>query len=101
MKMNGAPTGSILGRWSCGGTADRVAGAGRLVGNQHVPAILAGAEPPVIPENGYITAGGADEATDYVRDCGLAWRQTPGAVAWLNKLFSDMPRKPRASPTAH
>ena len=69
--------------------------------NQHVPAILAGAEPPVTSRSGYITVGGADEATDYVRDCGPAWRQTPGAVAWLNKLVSALPRKPRGSPTAH
>ena len=32
--------------------------------NQHVPAILAGAVPPVTSESGYITMGGADEATD-------------------------------------
>ncbi len=69
--------------------------------NQRVPAILAGAEPPATSESGYITMGGADEATEYVRDCGPAWRQTPGAVAWLNKLVAALPRKPRASPTAH
>ena len=33
--------------------------------NQHVPAILAGAVKPVTSESGYITMGGADEATDY------------------------------------
>ena len=60
--------------------------------NQHVPAILAGAEPPVTLVSGYITMGGADEATEYVRDCGPAWRQTPGAVAWLNKLVAALPR---------
>jgi len=48
--------------------------------NQHVPAILAGAEPAVTSRSGYITMGGADEATDYVRDCGPACRQTPGAA---------------------
>ena len=69
--------------------------------NQHVPAILAGVEPPATSEDGYITVGGADEATDYVRDCGPAWRETPGAVVWLNKLVSALPRKPRESPTAH
>jgi hypothetical protein len=45
--------------------------------------------------------GGADEATDYVRDCGPAWSQTPGAVAWLNKLVAALPKKPRACGTAH
>ena len=69
--------------------------------NQYVPAILAGAEPPVTSRSGYITMGGADEATDYVRDCGPAWRQTSGAVAWLNKLVAGLPKKPRASGTAH
>jgi tetratricopeptide (TPR) repeat protein len=70
--------------------------------NQHVPAILAGTEPPAVTsDKGYITMGGADEATDYVRDCGPAWSQTPGAVAWLNKLVAALPKKPRASGTAH
>ena len=69
--------------------------------NQHVPAILAGTEPPVTSDKGYITMGGADEATDYVRDCGPTWSQTPGAVAWLNKLVAALPKKPRASGTAH
>jgi tetratricopeptide (TPR) repeat protein len=69
--------------------------------NQHVPAILAGTKPPVSSDNGYITMGGADEATDYVRDCGPAWHQTPGAVTWLNKLAAALPKKPRASATAH
>jgi hypothetical protein len=63
--------------------------------NQHVPAILAGTKPPVISDSGYITMGGADEATDYVRDCGPAWHQTPGAVVWLNKLVATLPKKPR------
>jgi tetratricopeptide (TPR) repeat protein len=69
--------------------------------NQHVPAILAGTEPPVTSDKGYITMGGADDATDYVRDCGPAWHKTPGAVAWLNKLVAALPKKPRASGTAH
>jgi tetratricopeptide (TPR) repeat protein len=69
--------------------------------NQHVPAILAGVEPPATSENGYITVGGADEATDYVRDHGSAWRETPGAVVWLNKLVADLPKKPSTSRTAH
>ncbi len=69
--------------------------------NQHVPAILAGTEPPVISDNGYITMGGADEATEYVRDCGPAWHQTPGAVTWLNKLVVSFATKQRASGTVH
>lgn len=62
--------------------------------NQHVPAILAGTKPPAASDNGYTTMGGADEATDYVRDCGPAWHQTPGAVAWLNKIVATLPQKP-------
>jgi tetratricopeptide (TPR) repeat protein len=69
--------------------------------NQHVPAILAGTEPPVTSNSGYITMGGADEATDYVRDCGPAWHKTPDAVVWLNKLVAALPKKPRTSGTAH
>jgi tetratricopeptide (TPR) repeat protein len=56
---------------------------------------------PVTSHSGYITMGGADEATDYVRDCGPAWRQTPGAVAWLNQLVAALPKKPRTSGTVH
>ena len=69
--------------------------------NQHVPAILAGTEPPVTSDSGYITMGGVDEATDYVSDCGPAWHQTPGAVMWLNKLVAMLPKKSRAPGTAH
>jgi tetratricopeptide (TPR) repeat protein len=69
--------------------------------NQHVPAILAGTKPPVISVSGYITMGGADEATDYVRDCGPAWHQTPGAVVWLNKLVATLPTKQRSPETVH
>jgi tetratricopeptide (TPR) repeat protein len=70
--------------------------------NQHVPAILVGTKPPVASDNGYITMGGADEATDYVRDCGPVWHQTPGAVAWLNKIVATLSKKPsRASDAAN
>ena len=69
--------------------------------NQHVPAILAGAKPAVTSRSGYITTGGADEATDYVRDCGPAWQQPPGSIAWLIKLVVALPAEPRASGTAH
>ena len=36
--------------------------------NEQVPAILAGKKPPELSDSGYITVGGADEATDYVRE---------------------------------
>ena len=54
--------------------------------NEHVPAILTGTKPPAIWDDGYVTMGGPDEATDYVTGCGSAWHRTPGAVAWLTKL---------------
>jgi tetratricopeptide (TPR) repeat protein len=51
--------------------------------NAHVPAILASTRPAVCVESGYLTVGGADEATDYVRQFGASWRKTAGAVEWL------------------
>jgi tetratricopeptide (TPR) repeat protein len=71
------------------GDSDEQAAAlvrGAWSANEHVPAILAGTKPPVISDDGYVTMGGPDEATDYVRECGPAWHRTPGAVAWLTKL---------------
>ncbi|HEX3349243.1 MAG TPA: hypothetical protein VHS58_14185 [Acetobacteraceae bacterium] len=57
--------------------------------NEHVPGILAGTEPSVTTDRGYITAGGPEEATEYVLDCGAAWRRIPGAVAWLGAAEAD------------
>ena len=53
--------------------------------NPHVPGMLSGAAPAVALRDGYVTMGGADEAAWYVEECGPAWRDTPGAVAWLNE----------------
>jgi hypothetical protein len=44
--------------------------------NEHVPAILSGARPPVNSDDGYVTMGGPDEATYYVTECGAAWHRT-------------------------
>jgi tetratricopeptide (TPR) repeat protein len=63
--------------------------------NEHVPAILAGKKPLVLSESGYIRVGGADEATDYVRECGDAWRKTPGAIKWLTTADPPSPGKRR------
>jgi hypothetical protein len=52
-------------------------------------------------EEDYITMGGPDEATDYVKECGAAWHRTPEAVAWLTKAVAALPSKQRARPTAH
>ncbi len=65
--------------------------------NEHVPGILAGTTPAIISSNGYVTMGGADEATEYVRECGPAWRKTAGAVEWLTTTVAHGPAKRRAS----
>ena len=70
--------------------------------NPHVPGILAGSEPPEPALGDYITLGGADEASEYVRECGEAWRRTPGAVAWLaSALTSRHSLKRRGSKMLH
>ena len=69
--------------------------------NEHVPAILAGTKPPVPSKEGYITMGGPDEATDYVTECGPAWHNTPGAIAWLTKAVAILPPKRRTRPATH
>jgi tetratricopeptide (TPR) repeat protein len=61
--------------------------------NEHVPAMLAGEKRPVVRDDGYITFGGPDEATDYVSQCGAAWLRTPGAVAWLTETVAALPKK--------
>ncbi len=70
-----------------------------LASNEHVPSILAGTKAPVPLQGDYITMGGADEATDYVRECGPAWHQTPGAVEWLAALATSQQLK-QTSPEA-
>jgi len=57
-----------------------------------VPAILARTRPPVLTQTGYITMGGPDEATDYVRGFGQAWNDTPGAIAWLAEAADAAPQ---------
>lgn len=87
-----------------GGTGDeRAAKLAReaWAANEHVPGILAGTRPPAPSEGGYVTMGGPDEATDYVKECGLAWHRTPGAVAWLTKAVATLPPKRQARPKAH
>jgi tetratricopeptide (TPR) repeat protein len=65
--------------------------------NQHVPAILAGIEPPVVDDSGYVTVGGPGEATDYVNEFGKAWKDTAGAIAWLIEMAGPpAPKRPRA-----
>jgi tetratricopeptide (TPR) repeat protein len=67
--------------------------------NKHVPAILAGIEPPVINDSGYVTMGGPDEATYYVLEFGKAWKDTSGAIAWLLETATPtIPKRTRAKP---
>jgi tetratricopeptide (TPR) repeat protein len=69
--------------------------------NEHVPAILAGIDPPVINDNGYVTMGGPDEATYYVLEFGKAWKDTPGAIAWLlDTAGSTNPKRTRTKTPA-
>jgi tetratricopeptide (TPR) repeat protein len=63
--------------------------------NEYVPAILAGAMRPVISKSGYMSMGGADEATEYIGECGSVWRGTPGAVEWLAQAASAASPKRR------
>jgi len=65
--------------------------------NRHVPAILDGTTPPVPSTNGYVTMGGPDEATEYVREFGQAWRDTPGAIEWLIGAAEAAPSRRRAT----
>lgn len=51
--------------------------------NRHVPAMLAGSQRLAPSADGYISMGGADEATAYIADNGAAWRAVPGAIEWL------------------
>jgi hypothetical protein len=69
--------------------------------NKHVPAILAGAKPPVNSDDGYLTMGGPYEAPYYVTECGAAWHRTPGAVAWLTKLAATLGPKRRTRSAVH
>jgi len=67
--------------------------------NEHVPGILAGTKPGVRSGN-YVTVGGADEATDYVCECGTAWRKTAGAIKWL-AAAAQRPAKRRVAKSTH
>jgi tetratricopeptide (TPR) repeat protein len=70
--------------------------------NEHVPAILAGAQPPMLSRSDYVTVGGADEAADYVRECGAGWQKTPGAIEWLTTALVGVSQTKRpASKAVH
>lgn len=67
--------------------------------NDHVPAVLAGAQPLVASKNGYITMGGEDEVAYYVEEYGNAWKAVPGAVEWLARVTKNLPRRKRGTGT--
>jgi tetratricopeptide (TPR) repeat protein len=70
--------------------------------NEHVPPILAGTTPLTSSRSGYVTVGGADEASNYVRECGAAWERTPGAIGWLAATISTAGQtRHRISKTTH
>jgi tetratricopeptide (TPR) repeat protein len=68
--------------------------------NEYVPSILAGTAPLTFSKSGYLTVGGADEASDYVREYGTAWRRTSGAIDWLAATISVI-GKTETSPALH
>jgi len=53
--------------------------------NKHVPLYLLGKHKLPLRPSSYITMGGEDEAQEYVRSCGPAWRRTTGALEWLER----------------
>ncbi len=59
--------------------------------NRHVPAFLSGEKNLPKPASDYITMGGEDEAAEYARDCGAAWRQTAGTLDWLRQVAAELP----------
>jgi tetratricopeptide (TPR) repeat protein len=66
--------------------------------NAHVPAFLSGEKVPPKTSPEYITLGGEDEAAEYARDCGDAWRQTAGAIEWLQQVATELPSPSRRRP---
>lgn len=68
--------------------------------NRHVSGFLLGERmlPRTRPD--YITMGGEDEATEYVRDFGAGWARTPGALVWLRDT-TPRPPKPKRGGSVH
>lgn len=57
--------------------------------NKHVPSILSGKRKSTPPGN-YITMGGEDEASGYVKIFGGVWKKTPGAIEWLCEVTTSL-----------
>ena len=65
--------------------------------NVHIPAALCGAKKVADAGTGYYTMGGEDEAAYYLDEYGFAWRDTPGAIAWLVEATESLKsRSPRS-----
>jgi len=62
--------------------------------NDYVPGMLSG-RIPTIELQGYISMGGKDEASGYVEIFGQPWKQTPGAVDWIESQTSLLEHKKR------
>jgi tetratricopeptide (TPR) repeat protein len=54
-----------------------------LRANRHLPDYLLDRKFPLAEPPGYYSPGDDSEALYYIRDFLLAWRSTPGAIAWL------------------
>jgi tetratricopeptide (TPR) repeat protein len=54
-----------------------------LEANAHVVGILAGTEAAAVSVDPFVAVFSREEASDYLRRHGAAWRKTPGAIAWL------------------
>jgi tetratricopeptide (TPR) repeat protein len=70
-------------RRSGDGVAARKALERAAASNVHVAAFLTGKKKLPRNDTGYVTVGGADEAASYVEAALPIWRQTPGALAWV------------------
>ena len=55
--------------------------------NAHVPLYLTGEKPMPRRAPDYITMGGEDEAASYAAQFLPAWKDMPGAIAWLRKTL--------------
>lgn len=61
--------------------------------NRHVPEYLLGRRPLPRELPGMIGFGDESEAIAYAVDFGKAWRKTKGALAWLEKVVAEGPRR--------
>jgi tetratricopeptide (TPR) repeat protein len=62
--------------------------------NEYVVPMLTGKIPPVVPDRDMVRVGGPDEASIWFADCGIGWRKTEGAIAWLTETVAGMTPTP-------